>query len=36
LAAVPCAVSAVTHCIIGSIAAGVWRMINARSTGDQQ
>ena len=36
LVAVPCAVSAVTHCIIGSIAAGVWRMINARSTGDQQ
>ena len=26
LAAVPCAVSAVTHCILGSLAAGFWRM----------
>ena len=36
LASVPCAVSAVTHCILGSIAAGVWRMMNARKTNDQQ
>ena len=33
LAAVPCAVSAVTHCILGSIAAGLWRMRKAKSTG---
>ena len=36
LAAVPCAVSAVTHCILGSIAAGVWRVMKAKSTGAQQ
>ena len=36
LAAVPCAVSAVTHCILGSIAAGVWRMMNARKSDGQQ
>lgn len=36
LAAVPCAVSAVTHCILGSIAAGVWRVMRAKSTGAQQ
>ena len=34
LAAVPCAVSAVTHCILGSIAAGLWRMIRPKSTTD--
>ena len=32
LAAVPCAVSAVTHCILGSIAAGLWRLIQPKST----
>ena len=26
LAPVPCAVSAVTHCVLGSIAAGFWRI----------
>ena len=35
LAAVPCAVSAVTHCILGSIAAGLWRMIRPKSTIDR-
>ena len=34
LAAVPCAVSSVTHCILGSIAAGLWRMIRPKSTAD--
>lgn len=36
LAAVPCAVSAVTHCIMGSIAAGVWRVMKPRSVDDHQ
>jgi len=36
LAAVPCAVSAVTHCILGSIAAGVWRLRKAKSDAGQQ
>jgi len=34
LAAVPCAVSAVTHCILGSIAAGLWRLIQPKPTTD--
>jgi BASS family bile acid:Na+ symporter len=36
LVAVPCAVSAVTHCILGSIAAGIWRVMKPSSTADQQ
>ena len=36
LAAVPCAVSAVTHCILGSLAAGLWRMVNAKPVDAQQ
>ncbi|MEE2943419.1 MAG: bile acid:sodium symporter family protein [Verrucomicrobiota bacterium] len=36
LVAVPCAVSAVTHCILGSISAGVWRVMKPRSANDQQ
>ena len=36
LVAVPCAVSAVTHCILGSIAAGFWRIIKRKSAECQQ
>lgn len=36
LTAVPCAVSAVMHCILGSIAAGIWRVLKPRPAADQQ
>jgi len=36
LTAVPCAVSAVMHCLLGSVAAGVWRLRNAKQDAGQQ
>jgi len=36
LAAVPCAVSAVTHCILGSLAAGLWRKVKAKPVDAEQ
>ncbi|MDP7014042.1 MAG: bile acid:sodium symporter family protein, partial [Verrucomicrobiota bacterium] len=34
--AVPCAVSAVMHCLLGSVAAGVWRLRKAKQDAGQQ
>ncbi|MBC8245074.1 MAG: bile acid:sodium symporter family protein [Verrucomicrobia bacterium] len=36
LTAVPCAVSAVIHCILGSIAAGIWRVLKPKAATKQQ
>ena len=36
LTAVPCAVSAVMHCLLGSVAAGVWRLRKAKPDAGQQ